>query len=61
MGYQMKRFFFLITFVALSLMGSYAQDNSIKQLVITEVYLDSKNQEFWIEVFNPTDEELTSE
>jgi hypothetical protein len=37
--------------------GIYAQDID-KQLAITEVYLDSKNQEFWIEIFNPTDNEL---
>lgn len=53
----MKKIIFLITFIVLIISMTYAQDQS-KQLVITEVYLDSKNQEIWFEVFNPTESDL---
>ncbi len=43
-----------ITFVLLALLKIYGQDN-LKQLVITEVKLDQRNQEFWIEICNPSE------
>lgn len=55
----MKRGFILLFAIAYSMiLTNYAQEN-IKQLEITEVYLDSKNQEVWIEIFNPEITPLT--
>ncbi len=56
-----KRIFVtLIVFVIFStfiVSDTWAQDDT-QQLVITEVNLVSLNQEFWIEIFNPSDVSL---
>ncbi|MDF1612692.1 hypothetical protein [Stygiobacter electus] len=42
---------------SLNFIRVFAQGDA-KQLIITEANLDFKNQEVWIEIFNPTNEEL---
>ena len=49
-------FLLIVFFLTVSLLQ--AQD-ATKQLVVTEVYLDSTNREVWIEIFNPSDETLS--
>jgi hypothetical protein len=56
---QMKRHYLIIlsifTMIAAFInLEIFAQDNG-KQLIITEAYLDLKNKEVWIEVYNPSD------
>ncbi len=48
----MKKFFFLIIIIVLYSNLINAQDE-LKQLVITEVNTDLKDQEIWIEIYNP--------
>jgi hypothetical protein len=56
-GYYFKILFLLIAFV--SVISLLRAQDAVKQLVVSEVYLDSTNQEVWLEIFNPTDIKLS--